>query len=109
MLRSAAVALALLGTHHASGFVVNPGSSALGRARVRHAASSAVEMSAGAAAKLVPFSKYQGLGNDFILVDNREKEEPMLTAGESANLCDRCVGKLTPWWLLLIREPRRRT
>lgn len=49
-----------------------------------------VDMSA-AQQKLVPFSKYQGLGNDFILVDNREEEEPMITARESADLCDRCV------------------
>ena len=46
---------------------------------------------AAAATKLVPFKKYQGLGNDFILVDNREEEEPVLTAGESADLCDRCA------------------
>lgn len=37
----------------------------------------------------VPFSKYQGLGNDFILVDNREAEELMLTPEESKDLCDR--------------------
>lgn len=94
MMWSSAVALALLGTHHASGFVVGPANGALGKARVRHGASSTVEMSAAGAStapKLVPFSKYQGLGNDFILVDNREEEEPMLTAGESADLCDRCV------------------
>lgn len=40
----------------------------------------------------VPFSKYQGLGNDFILVDNRETEELMLTPEESAGLCDRWDG-----------------
>lgn len=40
----------------------------------------------------VPFSKYQGLGNDFILVDNRETEELMLTPEESAGLCDRRYG-----------------
>lgn len=89
MVRSSAVVIALLGAYHASGFVVDPASGALARARVRHGASSTVEMSA--APKLVPFSKYQGLGNDFILVDNREAEEPKLTAGESADLCDRCV------------------
>lgn len=37
----------------------------------------------------VPFRKYQGLGNDFILVDNRDQDEPVLTARESAHLCDR--------------------
>lgn len=89
IMKSTAVVLSLVGAHHASGFVVDPAIGALARARVRYGAST-VEMSA--APKLVPFSKYQGLGNDFILVDNREAEEPMLTAGESADLCDRCVG-----------------
>lgn len=90
---SASIALVLLGARHASGFFVSPGG-ALARTRLPTAgaarrcggASTVVEMSA---TKLVPFSKYQGLGNDFILVDNREAEEPMLTAGESADLCDR--------------------
>lgn len=93
-MRSSLLALVLIGVRHASGFVVAPGNNALARSLVRSAppaparcgASSSVAMSA---TKLVPFSKYQGLGNDFILVDNREAAEPMLTAGESANLCDR--------------------
>lgn len=38
------------------------------------------------------FSKYQGLGNDFILVDNRHKGEPVLTPEQSARLCDRNFG-----------------
>lgn len=88
-MRSSSIVLALLGTHHASGFVVNPGK-ALARGARCGGASVAMDAAAPATApKLVPFSKYQGLGNDFILVDNREEEEPMLTAGESANLCDR--------------------
>lgn len=37
----------------------------------------------------VPFRKYQGLGNDFILVDNRQAEEPVLTPEQSAHLCNR--------------------
>lgn len=89
-MKSAVIALAVLVTQHVSGFVVGPASVTLARARVsRGTSSAAVEMNA--APKLVPFSKYQGLGNDFILVDNREAEDLMLTAGESADLCDRCV------------------
>lgn len=39
--------------------------------------------------KRVSFSKYEGLGNDFILVDDRDKTEPSLTPEESSNLCNR--------------------
>jgi diaminopimelate epimerase len=38
------------------------------------------------------FSKYQGLGNDFILVDNRASAEPCLTPKQAAALCDRHFG-----------------
>jgi diaminopimelate epimerase len=38
------------------------------------------------------FSKYQGLGNDFILVDNRTQPSPLLTPEQSATLCDRHFG-----------------
>ncbi len=67
-----------------------PGKALARGVRCRRASTVAMDAAAPTAApKLVPFSKYQGLGNDFILVDNREEEEPMLSAGESANLCDR--------------------
>lgn len=45
-----------------------------------------------AASAPVKFSKYQGLGNDFILVDNRHQSEPMLSPDEAAKLCDRHFG-----------------
>uniref|UniRef100_A0A7R9U766 diaminopimelate epimerase n=1 Tax=Pinguiococcus pyrenoidosus TaxID=172671 RepID=A0A7R9U766_9STRA len=48
--------------------------------------------STAVAAKKVAFSKYQGLGNDFLLVDNRDAEEPILTPDESEALCDRHFG-----------------
>lgn len=39
----------------------------------------------------IPFSKYQGAGNDFILIDNRERKYS-LTTEQIAFLCDRHFG-----------------
>jgi diaminopimelate epimerase len=38
------------------------------------------------------FSKYQGLGNDFILINNLGSNEPIYTPEQSARLCDRNFG-----------------
>jgi len=38
------------------------------------------------------FVKYHGLGNDFILLDNRHSREPMLTPEEAIRWCDRNFG-----------------
>jgi diaminopimelate epimerase len=38
------------------------------------------------------FTKYQGLGNDFILVDNRASAEPLITPQQAEKLCDRHFG-----------------
>ena len=38
------------------------------------------------------FVKYHGLGNDFILVDNRTSTEPCLTPDQAVKLCDRHFG-----------------
>jgi diaminopimelate epimerase len=38
------------------------------------------------------FSKYQGLGNDFILVDNRHQAEPVITSEQAVQMCDRHFG-----------------
>ncbi|MEO0541091.1 MAG: diaminopimelate epimerase [Cyanobacteria bacterium P01_A01_bin.105] len=38
------------------------------------------------------FSKYHGLGNDFILVDNRQQSTPVLTPEQAVTLCDRNFG-----------------
>ena len=40
----------------------------------------------------LPFSKYHGLGNDFILLDNRHQASPLLTREQAVALCDRNQG-----------------
>lgn len=40
----------------------------------------------------IQFSKYHGLGNDFILVDNRDREDPSLTPEQAEKLCNRNFG-----------------
>ena len=40
----------------------------------------------------VKFTKYHGLGNDFILIDNRQQPEPYLTPEQAIKVCDRHVG-----------------
>ncbi|KAL5546291.1 hypothetical protein UlMin_005978 [Ulmus minor] len=67
--------------------------------------SAASSMSIGAAEKASPvffldrresgflhFVKYHGLGNDFILVDNRDSSEPKVTPEQAVKLCDRNFG-----------------
>lgn len=38
------------------------------------------------------FTKYQGLGNDFILIDNRAEDTPVLTPEQAVKVCDRHFG-----------------
>jgi diaminopimelate epimerase len=40
----------------------------------------------------IEFTKYHGLGNDFILVDNRASSSPILTPEQAVKLCDRHFG-----------------
>jgi diaminopimelate epimerase len=40
----------------------------------------------------IAFTKYQGLGNDFILVDNRQSSDPCLSPEAAILLCDRHFG-----------------
>ncbi|MBD2020137.1 diaminopimelate epimerase, partial [Leptolyngbya sp. FACHB-36] len=40
----------------------------------------------------IEFTKYHGLGNDFILIDNRSSLAPCLTTDQAVKLCDRHVG-----------------
>jgi diaminopimelate epimerase len=41
---------------------------------------------------LIEFTKYQGLGNDFILIDNRHQATPRITPAQAIQLCDRHFG-----------------
>jgi diaminopimelate epimerase len=40
----------------------------------------------------IEFTKYHGLGNDFILIDNRSNPEPVITPEQAIKLCDRHFG-----------------
>ncbi|MEH1867462.1 MAG: diaminopimelate epimerase [Nostoc sp.] len=40
----------------------------------------------------IEFTKYHGLGNDFILIDNRSSSLPVLTPEQAIQLCDRHFG-----------------
>ncbi|MEG3896742.1 MULTISPECIES: diaminopimelate epimerase [unclassified Microcoleus] len=40
----------------------------------------------------IEFAKYHGLGNDFILIDNRHSSEPAITPEQAVELCDRHFG-----------------
>ena len=40
----------------------------------------------------IDFVKYHGLGNDFILVDNRHSSEPLVTPEQAIKMCDRHFG-----------------
>ena len=41
---------------------------------------------------VIEFSKYQGLGNDFILIDNRHTDKPIVTPEQAIAMCDRHFG-----------------
>jgi diaminopimelate epimerase len=40
----------------------------------------------------ISFEKYQGTGNDFVIIDNRKKEYSALTASHIRHICDRRFG-----------------
>ncbi|WP_066382616.1 diaminopimelate epimerase [Anabaena sp. CA = ATCC 33047] len=40
----------------------------------------------------IEFTKYHGLGNDFILIDNRASKSPVVTPEQAIELCDRHFG-----------------
>lgn len=41
---------------------------------------------------MTAFRKYHGLGNDFVLIDNRQSLKPILTPEQSVAVCDRHTG-----------------
>jgi len=41
---------------------------------------------------VIEFTKYHGLGNDFILIDNRHSPDPIATPEQAVQLCDRHFG-----------------
>lgn len=41
---------------------------------------------------MTPFRKYHGLGNDFVLVDNRHTAAPVFTSAQAAAICNRNTG-----------------
>ncbi len=41
---------------------------------------------------VIPFTKYQGLGNDFILIDNTKSDQPIYTPEDAVKICDRNFG-----------------
>lgn len=49
-------------------------------------------MSMSSALSNVDFVKYQGLGNDFILVDNTRSTSPVYSSQQAVHLCDRNFG-----------------
>ena len=82
--------LLALGASHASAF-------APAVMTTRAAASSSSSFTAASSLSLskgdtIEFAKYEGLGNDFILVDDRDKSAPSLTPEQSERLCDRNFG-----------------
>ena len=54
--------------------------------------SSMSSLKASASSTTIEFSKYEGLGNDFILIDDRDRDAPSLTPEESEKLCHRNFG-----------------
>lgn len=53
---------------------------------------SPIAASVGNGTKSIEFRKYHGIGNDFILIDNRISQTPILSPEESIKLCDRNFG-----------------
>jgi diaminopimelate epimerase len=53
----------------------------------------------------IAFSKYHGLGNNFILIDNRHQVEPLLTQAEAIEWCDRNFGIGADGVIFLLPNP----
>ena len=84
-MKTPALALLFLGlVHDASAWVSTPMNS-----RTTSTTTSTRLFSAVEDLQQIKIAKYEGLGNDFILIDARNAETPPLTPEESARLCDR--------------------
>lgn len=57
---------------------------------------------------MTTFRKYHGIGNDFVLVDNRRQRNPVFTADQSVAICDRNKGVGADGVIFLL-PPRSRT
>lgn len=55
----------------------------------------------------VDFAKYHGLGNDFILLDNRSQSEPSLSPEQSVRLCDRNFGVGADGVIFALKPPSK--
>ncbi len=53
----------------------------------------------------LPFSKYQGLGNDFILLDNRHQQDLLLSPEQVRKWCDRHFGIGADGVIFLLQDP----
>ena len=62
------------------------------RSTMSHSRASASVSSSGSGSAGVAFKKYHGLGNDFILIDNRSSTDPLVTSDAAVQLCDRHRG-----------------
>lgn len=57
---------------------------------------------------MTAFRKYHGIGNDFVLVDNRTQRKPLFTADQSVAICDRNTGVGADGVIFLL-PPNKRT
>ncbi|GMH35253.1 hypothetical protein BSKO_03121 [Bryopsis sp. KO-2023] len=73
-----------------STILLNPAARGVGVSERRHPRAAPRRVKTCASA--VQFSKYHGIGNDFILVDNRGEVEPCMEADRAVELCDRNFG-----------------
>lgn len=53
----------------------------------------------------IAFSKYHGLGNDFILIDNRHAPEPIISSELAVKWCDRNFGIGADGVIFLLNDP----
>lgn len=65
--------------------------------RVFPTSSSSSFLSAKAAGDTIEFAKYEGLGNDFILIDDRDKSSPSLTPEQSERWENVCGHEFSSW------------